>query len=252
MNHRHLRRIAGSAAAVALAASLLAAAPAGAARSREISLAGCHEHSAFFPIPRNQARGYVPAGFEPVAAPAYNENLTNLFVTSYVCGDPAAPELEMVTTHLVVEPPQEFATKSNHYVIDVGIEGPAARGFRKTLCLGGVADEAAISVTQERAVSPLGAEAGAARTSVSSDFMSTEFVVSAERTDGWVSDHTRWFFGDGSRFFDSAMDLEAWGIGSSVVTFTQQYLDVPQAAAGGSKQAVADEMTFSTPYACRR
>lgn len=244
-----MKSIIGSAAAIAVAAALVA--PAGAARARTIELADCHEHTATFPIQRNQARKYVPAGFEPIAAPAENENLTNLFVTSYVCGDPAAPRLEIVTTHIAVTPPAEVASEVNdHYAIDIGVEGPAAGAFRKALCVAGVAEDAAIEVTQQRAVSPAApAELGAARTSVGSDFISAEFVVGAERTDGWIADATRWFYGDGTRYFDSASDLEVWGIGSSVTTFTEPYLDVPQVAAGAAKQSVAD-IEFSTPFAC--
>ena len=245
---RHLKGLAGCAAALAVAAALVAPSPAVAGRPRSLELTDCYEHTAFFPIPKDQGRTHVPAGFEPASAPADNENLTNFYVTSFVCGDPEKPRLELVLTHLVVDSPEELAAASAHYVVDMGIEGPAAAGFRKLTCA--PAEGAAIDVTNETVRSPLGPQAGAAVTSVAADFASATFAVSAERTSGWGSEDVRWFFGDGARFFDSSSALLFWGIGSSTVAFQEPYLDLPPAASGASKHAVAD-ITFSVARPCR-
>lgn len=235
-------------AVAAVAAALLAPSPASAARPRSLTIDDCHEHTAFFPIPSSQARTYLPAGFEPLAAPADNENLTNFYVTSITCGETEAPSLELVMAHLAVDPPADAGPSSNHYLLGLGIEGPGAAQFRKTTCT--PAEGAAIDVTDEAVRLPLGPHAGVAATSVAADFLSARFTVSAERSSGWGSENVRWFFGDGAKFFDSSSALLFWGIGSSSVAFTQPYLDLPPAAAGASKQAIG-EYTFSAPGACR-
>ena len=243
---RQVKALAGCAAAAALVVASLAA-PAAAGRARSLELTDCSEHTAFFSIPRSQAREHVPAGFEPLAAPADNENLTNFYVTSWICGDPDDPALELALTHLVVAPPRD-ASASNHYLLDVVAEGPAAASLRKVACV--PAEAAAIEVTGESARSPLGPQAAVAATSVTADSVSASFTVSAERTSGWGSEDVRWFFGDGKRFFDSSSALLFWGIGSSSVAFPEPYLDLPPAAAGASKQSVGD-VTFTAPSACR-
>lgn len=240
----HAKRIAVAAVAVAL----LAPSPVSAARPRASTFEDCHEHTAFFPIPSSQAATYLPAGFEPVAAPADNENLTNFYVTSITCGDPEAPQLELALTHLVVAPPADAGPVSNHYLLGLGVEGPGAAPFRKTTCT--PAEGAAIEVTDEAVRLPLGPHAGVAATTVAADFLSARFTVSAERSSGWGSEDVRWFFGDGKRFFDTSSALLFWGIGSSSVAFLQPYLDLPPGAAGASKQAIG-AYTFSAPGACR-
>lgn len=246
---RQMKGLAGCAAALAVAAALVAPSPAVAGRPRSIEATDCHEHTAFFPIPKDQARAHVPAGFEPASAPADNENLTNFYVTSFVCGDPEDPALELVLTHFVVDPPKEIAGPvSNHYLVDLGIEGSAASAWRRITCA--PAEGAAIDVTRQGVASSIGPQAGVAATSVAADFMSATFTVSAERTSGWGSEDVRWFHGDGAKFFDSHSALMFWGIGSSSVAFSQPYLDLPPAAAGASKHAIAD-VTFSVARPCR-
>lgn len=240
---RHLSALAAAAVAAASLSPSAAAAP----RTRSIELTDCSEHTAFFPIPRAQGRDYVPAGFDPAAAPADNDNLTNFYVTSWVCGDPENPALELALTHLVVDPPRD-ASASNRYLVDVVAEGPAAASLRKVTCV--PAEAAAIDVTGEAVRSPIGPQASVTATSVTADSVSASFTVSAERTSGWGSEDVRWFFGDGKRFFDSSAALLFWGIGSSSVVFSEPYLGLPPASAGASRQSVGD-VTFSAPSSCR-
>lgn len=244
---RPVKTLTGMAVAAAVAAACLAPSVASAARPRSFELTDCSEHTAFFPIPRAQGEGYVPEGFETAPAPADNENLTNFYVTSWVCGDPDAPTLELALTHLVVHPPKDAST-TNHYLLDVVAEGPAAPTLRKVTCVR--VESAAIDVAGEAVVSPLGPQGSVTATSVTADSVSASFTVGAERTSGWGSEDVRWFFDDGKRFFDSSAALLFWGIGSSSVAFPKPYLDLPPAAAGASKHAVGD-LTFSVPRACR-
>lgn len=241
--------------AVAAVAALVSppAAVAGPGRNR-LDLQDCFENTAFFPIPSDDARLYLPTGFEPTAAPADQDSTTNFYVRSIVCGDMAAPTLEMVTTYVSVIPPERSATRrgSHLYIVDAGAEGPEASALRDGLCLKALLEDAAIDVTQQRAQSPLGfgPEAGIARTTVSSSFLAADFVVAAEGSTTPMRDSARWFFGDGRRYFDAAYELSVWGIGSSAVTFTQPYLELPPASGGASVQSLAD-ISITPPSGCR-
>ncbi|HEU4480908.1 MAG TPA: hypothetical protein VFS18_03405, partial [Actinomycetota bacterium] len=42
-----------------------------------VSLEGCYEQTAFFPIPRDQAASYLPKGFRPSGSPAGEPSLIN-------------------------------------------------------------------------------------------------------------------------------------------------------------------------------
>lgn len=253
MSRGRSQALKGLSAAIALALAL----PAGAAArpaGEKVVLSDCYENTAFFPIPRDDARLYVPSGFDPAAAPADQESTTNFYVRSIVCGDVSSPDLEMVVTYLSVNPPKRYATErgTELFVLHAGAEGPDAAAVQEDLCLGGLFEDASIELTQQRAQSPLGfgPEAGAARTSVTSGFLSAEFVVAAEGSTTPMRDEARWFFGNGRTFFDAEYDLSVWGIGSSAVTFTQPYLELPPGSGGASVQSLAD-IAITPPRGCR-
>ncbi|HEV2757125.1 MAG TPA: hypothetical protein VG318_15265 [Actinomycetota bacterium] len=235
------------------ALALPSAAAAGPARP-PLTLDDCFENTAFFPIPSDDARLYLPTGFEPAAAPADQESTTNFYVRSLVCGDPAAPAVEMVTTYIAVNPPKRLAPRrgSELFIVDSGAEGPGAAALEDALCLGSILEDASIDVTQQRAQSPLGfgPEAGVARTSVTSGFLTTDFTVAAEGSTTPMRDWARWFYGDGRTYFDAYYELSVWGIGSSAVTFTQPYLELPPAAGGASVQSLAD-ISITPPRGCK-
>jgi hypothetical protein len=217
-----------------------------AAKSRRpvvVKLPDCHDHTAFFPIPADQAQALLPSGFEAQGSPGEVQQVVNFYVSSYLCGVGGEQAFEMVTAYLAVDPGDAKAPEKSYYIVDAAAEGPDLSVLRKKLCLGDLLADGSIDITQQRAEPPLdlgSPQVGASVTSLDSEVLSVRTVVSAEGIAGPRTDVQRWYFGDGTRSLDTSNALRVWGIGSSSVTFTAPYRGLPTSGSGFSSQGVGD------------
>ena len=228
-----MRKVLIFAVATSMAFALAGTSPA--ARSREFAAPECFSATATFPLPREQAQQYLPAGFESGAGTQQSE-VPYFYVTSIVCGEePTEANLTMSAAYLVVNPPERYGTgEPGRFVLAAAIGGAEAPTLQRKLCLDDLFESGDISWVTHFGSANDGDGAFGATVAAKSLAANFDVVTTQSSLGQTFTNSVRWFFrGDkGIEYFDSLSVSEASGLGAGEIRFTKQFMDLPQAATG--------------------
>ncbi len=237
---------------LALISSSLLVAGGAHARGRSHVFYDCRSQGMGIQTTREQARTYLPEGFEPSGGAGDQDAIVHLYVTTQVCGDALAPELELAATFLAVRPPEEYRAKSGShlFLLDAVISGPRAARLRRDLCAGGILAGGAVNSSQQ--MNPTDGSVSRGSSQVESESLSFELDVATSGAAGSYGGGARWLYEDGGRikYFESSITLRYISFGTGHVQFTQPYLGLPPAAPGPSYYDLQD-VGYLPSKACR-
>jgi hypothetical protein len=216
-------------------------------------MSDCVSQKVLVPVTRGQAQGYLPKGFSPTVGAAGQSEQVYFEFVSLMCGDQNLPVLSLVAALITVKAPARYSSEETleQYVIDIAGAGTGLRPLATAMCVSDVVVDG--QITSSHRIDR--AEVGTARgnTTVESPALVATFDVAASGTDYADGSAVRWLYErDGKiSYFDSAYSINFLGVGSSVIRFSQPYLDFPPVVPAGAIYDAHDQMMFVPPSDCR-
>ena len=221
---------------VVAAATLVAGVAAPATGKERFRLWDCMTQAVVIQLPAQQLQEHLPQGFKVAPGPVGNSQVANAYVESWACGpDPKNPNVVAAHVNVPVDPPEDQTREESlhRFTLAATIAGADVKKFSRDLCAVDLFDQGEISVTNGQwTTDVLGVSNGTTR--VRSDDLAFDMDLEGA---GFVSEtqsRTRMFYEvDGEiRRFDLTKVNQFNGLGASLVTFTEPFLDFPSHAAG--------------------
>lgn len=238
---------------VAAATLAPAAGHARSTRPKPVFTNDCSSHELLVPMTRQQAQSYLPKGFTPTTGAADLEEQVYLSFATLQCHGPVGQELRLVVSFMHVNAPKRYAHPDTDeiFIFAVTGEGAGLDRFARALCAEDVIGEGDMRVTSSIARSDAGVGRGS--TEVASEVLSASMNVATGGAPINRAGARRWIYprGDGYGFFDEAHSLNFISLGAGNIVFTEPFLDLPPALAGGGIIDVYEQMMFTPPPTCR-